>query len=83
MAERFEPFLLGVRRRLEQGKVDYGESMYSQPSASIIREAEEELFDIVAWVAPLYERLQSLRMLIHRAESELAYIEEKKRKRDV
>lgn len=68
---RYDEFIEAVRNRLVSGELEYGEQMYGYPVERIVREAEQELFDLVAWVAPLYERLKSIKMLVEMSEKML------------
>lgn len=53
-------FTAAVARRLEAGRVVYGDRSFTRPPGELVAEIEEELLDVCAWSFILWHRVQGL-----------------------
>jgi hypothetical protein len=64
----FEDFSARVRRRLESGRIEYGDQSFKADSLVLLDEIEQELLDINGWSYVLFARIRKLRRSLLRAE---------------
>ena len=58
-----------VTQRLEMGELRYGHAGFEYTPHRLIHEAREEIWDAVAYLFMLHQRLNSLEQTVSRAES--------------
>jgi len=54
-------FMETIRKRLEAGKREYGDSSFTRPASELAGEIEEELLDVAGWAFFLWLRIQRIR----------------------
>jgi len=57
----FSDFAAEVRKRLDAGRVAYGDRSFAADPAELVRQIEEELLDVCGWSFVLVVRLRRLR----------------------
>jgi len=50
-----------VAARLEAGRREYGDKSFSREPTELVREVEEELFDVAGWAFILWSRMRDVR----------------------
>ena len=53
-----------VAARLEAGRREYGDRSFSREPRELIREVEEELFDVAGWAFILWSRIRDVRVAL-------------------
>lgn len=56
-------------KRLDAGRIEYGDKSLDRPPAELVAEITEELADVVGWAAVLFHRVQRLRGLVAEGEA--------------
>jgi len=62
-----DKFFDGVRDRLKQGQVEYGDTAFKRGAVDLLREVEEEALDICGWGWFVWDRAVKLREKIEAA----------------
>ena len=53
-----------VAKRLEAGRREYGGRSFSREPRELVREVEEELFDVAGWAFILWSRMRDVRVAL-------------------
>lgn len=53
-----------VATRLEAGRREYGNRSFSREPRELVREVEEELFDVAGWAFILWTRMRDVRVAL-------------------
>lgn len=53
-------FMKAIRKRLERGKEEYGDSSFTRPPSELAGEIEEELLDVAGWAFFLWLNIRKL-----------------------
>ena len=53
-----------VAARLETGRREYGDRSFSREPRELVREVEEELFDVAGWAFVLWSRMRDVRVAL-------------------
>lgn len=53
-----------VAKRLEAGRREYGDRSFSKDPRELVREVEEELFDVCGWAFILWSRMHNVRVAL-------------------
>ena len=67
----FEAYLQAQKKRFGIGAVEYGDRSYSLDTDQLIKEIEEEIFDIPVWLYFLKHRVDRLKWAIQKLENNL------------
>ena len=57
----WKDFTEAAAARLEAGRKEYGDRSFSLPPDELVREVEEELYDVAAWSFILWTRVRAIR----------------------
>ena len=67
----FQEYLQAQKKRFGIGAVEYGDRSYSLDTDQLIKEIEEEIFDIPVWLYFLKHRVDRLKKAIQELENNL------------
>ena len=67
----FQEYLQAQKERFDIGAVEYGDRSYSLDTNQLIKEIEEEIFDIPVWLYFLKHRVDRLKGAIQKLENNL------------
>ena len=59
-----EPFIESLKRRLEQGAIQYGDVSFSRDPQELIEELKQECLDLAGWGFILWVRLSEMERAI-------------------
>jgi len=53
-------FMEAIKKRLEAGKREYGDSSFTRPASELAGEIEEELLDVAGWAFFLWLKIKMM-----------------------
>jgi len=53
-------FMEAIKKRLETGKREYGDSSFTRPASELAGEIEEELLDVAGWAFFLWLKIKKM-----------------------
>ena len=64
--DNFDAFTAAIRKRLEAGRVEYGDASFDLPPARLIEEIRQELRDVAGWAYVMDVRLARMAEAVER-----------------
>ena len=73
--KRFDEFMEILHDRMEQGYKEYGDESFEKPLIDLLEELEQEVLDQAGWGFILYDKIQRLKKLVNKIDSEKEKLE--------
>lgn len=68
MEKDWPTFIQSIYRRLEMGRLQYGDESFDKPLSLLLHEVEQEVIDQAGWSFILWSRLQRLKTQLQAVE---------------